>query len=73
MFKARARLRLLGDASPGPQHNHVPPRLAPLTDAVRDQITANPDAKLRKVRAWLGQAVVGLFSITTLHALSCNV
>jgi transposase len=54
--KVRARLRVLGDASPGPQHNHVPPRLAPLTDAVRDQVAANPDAKLREVRAWLVEA-----------------
>ena len=28
--KVRARLRRLGDAAPGPQHNHVPLRLAPL-------------------------------------------
>ena len=54
--KVRARLRVLGDAAPGPQHNHVAPRLAPLMDAVRGQVAAEPDAKLREVRAWLAQA-----------------
>jgi hypothetical protein len=29
--KARARLRDLGDAAPGPQHNRMPLRLASLT------------------------------------------
>src|SRR5215218_7331126 len=28
--KVRARLRELGERTPGPQRNHVPPRLAPL-------------------------------------------
>ncbi len=51
--KVRARLRELGDASPGPQHNHVPLRLAPLMDALRAQIEAQPDAKLRELRFWL--------------------
>jgi hypothetical protein len=31
--RARARLHILGDAAPGPQHNHVPLRLAPLSEA----------------------------------------
>ena len=51
--KVRARLRDQGDAAPGPQHNHVPLRLAPLTDLVRAQVAAEPDAKLRDLRAWL--------------------
>ena len=51
--KVRARLRDQGDAAPGPQHNHVPLRLALLTDVVRAQVTADPDAKLRDLRAWL--------------------
>jgi transposase len=51
--KVRARLRVLGDAAPGPQRNHVPSRLAPVREAVRDHLTATPDAKLREVRAWL--------------------
>jgi transposase len=51
--KVRARLLELGDATPGPQHNHVPLRLAPLMDALRAHIEAKPDAKLREVRSWL--------------------
>jgi transposase len=51
--KVRARLRVVGDAAPGPQHNHVPLRLAPLSEALRTQIAARPDAKLRELRFWL--------------------
>jgi transposase len=51
--KVRARLREHGDATPGPQHNHVPLRLEPLMSAVREQIEARPDAKLRELRSWL--------------------
>jgi transposase len=51
--KVRARLREHGDATPGSQHNHVPLRLEPLLGAVREQIEARPDAKLRELRAWL--------------------
>ena len=53
--KARARLRDLGQAGPGPQHNHVPLRLAPFTDALRAQITASPDATLNELRSWLSE------------------
>jgi transposase len=51
--KVRARLRDLGDACPGRQCNHVPLRLAPLVDALRAQLKAVPDAKLKEVRSWL--------------------
>jgi len=54
--KARARLRDVGDATPGPQHNHVPLRLAPLTSALRAEIDARPDVKLRELRSWLDSA-----------------
>lgn len=53
--KVRARLRCLGDARPGPQHNHVPPRLAPVADALRARIKADPDATLRELRDWVEQ------------------
>ena len=43
--KMRARLRDQGDAAPRPQHNHVPLRLALLTDVVRAQVAAEPDVK----------------------------
>lgn len=51
--KVRARLREHGDAGPGPQCNHVPLRLAPFTQALRAQISARPDARLRELRTWL--------------------
>ena len=51
--KVRARLRVKGDAAPGPQHNHVPARLAPLHEALREHMATTPDAKLREARAWL--------------------
>lgn len=51
--KARARLRDQGDAAAGPQHNHVPLRLAPLTEALRAEISTRPDIKLRELRTWL--------------------
>jgi transposase len=54
--KVRARLRELGQETPGPQRNHVPLRLAPLTDAVRARIAAVPDAKLIELRTWLDEA-----------------
>ena len=53
--KVRARLRCLGDAGPGSQHNHVPPRLAPVTNALRAQIKADPDPTLRELRGWVAQ------------------
>ena len=53
--KARAWLRDLGDAAPGPQHNHVPLRLAPLADALRAEIAARPGPKLRELRCWLAK------------------
>jgi transposase len=51
--KTRARLRHLGQSTPGPQHNHVPLRLEPFRDALKAQVTAVPDAKLRDLRDWL--------------------
>ena len=51
--KVRARLRELGDASPGLQRGHVPLRLAPFTEAVRARLKAVPDAKLDDLRCWL--------------------
>ena len=53
--KVRARLRNLGDAAPGPQHNHVLLRLAPFSDALRTQIKASPDATLNELRSWLSE------------------
>jgi transposase len=50
--KVRARLRDTGEATPGPQRNHVPPRLAPLADALRARVASGSDATLAELRAW---------------------
>ena len=51
--KVRARLRETGEATPGPQFNHVPPRLAPLADALRARVAGGSDASLAELRAWV--------------------
>jgi transposase len=51
--KARARLRGTGEATPGPQHNHVPSRLAALGDALRARVANGSDATLAELRAWV--------------------
>ena len=50
--KVRARLRRTGEATPGPQRNHVAPRLAPLEGALRARVAAGTDATLAELRAW---------------------
>jgi transposase len=50
--KVRARLRRTGEATPGPQRNHVAPRLAPLEGALRVRVAAGTDATLAELRAW---------------------
>ena len=51
--KVRGRLRRTGDTAPGPQRNHVPPRLAPLTEALRARVASGSDASLAELRAWV--------------------
>ena len=50
--KVRGRLRRTGDTAPGPQRNHVPPRLAPLAEALRARVASGSDASLAELRAW---------------------
>jgi transposase len=50
--KVRSRLRRTGEATPGPQRNHVPPRLAPLAASLRARVTAGSDATLAELRGW---------------------
>ena len=52
VVKARTRQRSLGVATPGPQCNHVPARLAALHDALRARV-AQVDATLAELRAWV--------------------
>ena len=51
--KVRRRLRNTGEATPGPQRNHVPPRLAPREDALRARVASGSDATLAELRAWV--------------------
>lgn len=53
--KVRARLRRTGRATPGPQRNHVPSRLAPLTEALRERVAAEADATVAELRAWVAK------------------
>jgi transposase len=53
--KIRARLRATGSKTPGPQHNHVPPRLAPLYDALRARVREQADATIPELRAWVAR------------------
>ncbi len=50
--KVRARLRETGEATPGPQRNHVPPRLASVAEALRARVASGSDASLAELRAW---------------------
>jgi transposase len=50
--KVRSRLRDTGEVAPGPQRNHVPPRLAPLAEALRARVASGSDATLAELRAW---------------------
>jgi transposase len=53
--KVRARLRATGQATPGPQHNHVRPRLEPYYDVLRARVGEQSDATIAELRAWMAQ------------------
>ena len=53
--KVRARLRQMGHATPGPQHNHVRPRLEPFYDVLRARVAEKADATIAELRAWMTQ------------------
>jgi transposase len=53
--KVRARLRQTGQATPGPQHNHVRPRLEPFYDALRARVAAQADATIAELRTWMAE------------------
>jgi len=50
--KVRSKFRRTGDAVPGPQHNHIRPRLEPIYDDLRKRVTAEADATIAELRAW---------------------
>ena len=53
--KVRARLRETGEVAPGPQHNHVRPRLEPYYDVLRVRVAEQADATIGELRAWMAQ------------------
>lgn len=53
--KVRARLRQTGQATPGPQHNHVRPRLEPFYDVLRARVAAQADATIAELRSWMAE------------------
>jgi transposase len=54
--KVLGRRRTTGETAARPQHGHMPPKLAALYDAIRDHVTARPDATIEDLRAWLFEA-----------------
>jgi len=53
--KVRARLRKTGERTPGPQHNHVVPRLAALHGVLRARVAEQADATIAELRAWVAR------------------
>jgi transposase len=53
--KVRARLRETGEATPGPQHNHVRPRLEPYYEVLRARAAEQTDATIAELRAWMAR------------------
>jgi transposase len=53
--KVRARFRETGQATPGPQHNHVRPRLEPHYDVLRARVAEQTDATIAELRAWMAR------------------
>ena len=53
--KVRARLRNTGAATPGPQYNHVRPRLEPFYDRLRARVAEQADATIAELRAWMAR------------------
>lgn len=53
--KVRARLRDTGAATPGPQCNHVRPRLEPFYDRLRARVAEQADATIAELRAWMAR------------------
>lgn len=53
--KVRARLRETGEATPGPQHNHVRPRLEPYYGVLRARVAEKADATIAELRGWMAR------------------
>ena len=53
IYKAMIRRRLTGETTARPQRCHVGQKLAAYHDAIRARVSAQPDATLDELRAWM--------------------
>ena len=53
IYKALIRRRLTGEATARPQRCHLGQKLAAYHDAIRQRVSAQPDATLDELRAWM--------------------
>jgi transposase len=53
--KALSRRARTGETAARPQRCHVPPKLAPLYEAIREHVASVPDATLEELKAWLSE------------------
>jgi transposase len=53
IYKAMIRRRRTGETAARCQHGHVGQKLAAYQDAIRHRVSAQPDATLDELRAWL--------------------
>jgi transposase len=51
--KVLSRRDKTGETTARPQRCHIPPKLADLHEAIRQQVAAQPDATIAELRAWL--------------------
>ena len=51
--KVRTQLHETGQSTPGPQHNHVRPRLEPFYEVLRVRVAEQADATIAELRAWM--------------------
>jgi transposase len=63
--KALSRRARTGETAARPQRCHVPPKLAPLYGAIREQVAAIPDMTLEELKVWLFE-IHGIEASTTL-------
>jgi transposase len=63
--KALSRRARTGETASRPQRCHVPPKLAPVYRAIREQVTSTPDMTLEELKVWLSK-VHGIEASTTL-------
>jgi transposase len=53
--KALSRRARTGETTARAQRCHVPPKLAPLYEAIREQVASKPDMTLEELRVWLSE------------------